>query len=255
MGRLQGRVALVTGGGRGIGKGIALRYAEEGAKVAVAQRDKQSRDDTVSEIQAAGGTAISIPMDVANRESVQKAVDEIVGQLGRIDTLVNNAGMGWKHGSFFDLTDEVWDEYIAINLKGIFIVSQIVARKMVDQGQGGRVVNIGSVQSYTYQPGFTAYSTSKGGVLMFTKALAKELAPYDIAVNMIAPGPIKIERNVDMHASDEFQSIIDTNIPAGRSGLPVDCANAAVYLGSEECSFVTGTSILVDGGILASLPF
>ena len=255
MDRLKDKVAIVTGGGRGIGKGIALRFAAEGARVVISQRDAASMAATQAEIESAGGVASGIVCDVADPVAVEALVKQTVERHGGPDILVNNAGIGWPHGDFLDLTLDEWNTYVAVNLTGSFLVGQAAARAMVAAGNGGKIVKIGSIQSFMYQPGFAAYAASKGGVHMLTRAMAKELAPHDIAVNMVAPGPIKIERNVERHASEEFRSIIAANVPAARSGLPADVAAAVLYLSSDECGYVTGSTITVDGGILASLAF
>ncbi len=255
MGRLEGKTAVITGGGRGIGKGIALRFAEEGARVVVSQRDPESLAATCAEIEAAGGTATGIVCDVADPVAANSLIDQTVAKHGSLDILVNNAGIGWPHGDFLDLTLEDWSTYMSINVTGSFLVGQAAARAMVAAGEGGKIVNIGSIQSYMYQPGFAAYAASKGAVKMLTQAMAKELAPHNIAVNMVSPGPIVVERNVDRHESDAFRETIAHHVPAARSGVPADVAAAVLYLSSDECGYVTGSSIAVDGGILASLAF
>jgi NAD(P)-dependent dehydrogenase (short-subunit alcohol dehydrogenase family) len=255
MDRLEGKTAVITGGGRGIGKGIALRFAEEGARVVVSQRDAESLAATCAEIESAGGTATGIVCDVADPVAASSLIDQTVAKYGGLDILVNNAGIGWSHGDFLDLTLEDWNTYISINVTGSFLVGQAAARAMVAGGKGGKIVNIGSIQSYMYQPGFAAYAASKGAVKMLTQAMAKELAPHDIAVNMVAPGPIVVERNVDRHASEEFRETIANVVPAARSGVPADVAAAVLYLSSDECGYVTGSSIAVDGGLLASFTF
>ncbi len=255
MGRLEGKVAIVTGGGKGIGKGIAIRFAAEGASVAIAQRDESTLEETAARIADAGGKALAIPTDITDPSSVADLINATVRELGPVDILVNNAAIAGSHGNFLETTLEVWESYMKTNLTGTFLMTQAVARGMVDAGTKGRIINIGSIQSFVAQPGFTAYGTSKGGVLMFTRLLAKDLASHRITVNLIAPGPIKVERNVEMHESERFRGIVDQFVLAGRSGLPEDCAAAAVYLASDESEFVTGTSITVDGGVTASLPF
>ncbi|MDP6349231.1 MAG: SDR family NAD(P)-dependent oxidoreductase [Chloroflexota bacterium] len=255
MGRLEGKTAIITGGGRGIGKGIALRFAEEGASVVISQRDSVSLAATCAEIEAAGGIATGIVGDVADLAAVDAVIDGAIAKYGGLDILVNNAGIGWPHGDFLDLSLEDWTTYMSINATGSFLVGQAAARAMVAAGKGGRIVNIGSIQSYMYQPGFAAYAASKGAVKMLTQAMAKELAPHNIAVNMVAPGPIVVERNVDRHASDAFRDTTAQNVPAARSGTPADVAAAVLYLSSDECGYVTGSSIAVDGGLLASFAF
>lgn len=255
MDRLKDKVAIITGGGRGIGKGIALRFAEEGARVVISQRDAESLDATRAEIEASGGVATGIVCDVADPAAVDALVSETVERYGGLDILVNNAGIAWQHGSFLDLTLDDWNTYISINLTGSFLTGQAAARAMVAAGTRGKIVNIGSIQSFMYQPDFAAYAASKGGVHMLTKAMAKELAPHDIAVNMVAPGPVKVERNVERQESDAFLATIAHHVPAARAGAPADVAAAVLYLSSDECGFVTGSTITVDGGLLASLAF
>ncbi len=178
MGRLEGKVAFVTGGGKGIGKGIAIRFAAEGASVAIAQRDESTLEETAARIADAGGNALAVPTDITQPSSVADLVSATVRELGPVDVLVNNAAIAGSHGNFLETTLEVWESYMKTNLTGTFLVTQAVARGMVDAGTKGRIINIGSIQSFVAQPGFTAYGTSKGGVLMFTRLLAKDLAPH-----------------------------------------------------------------------------
>ncbi len=255
MGRLENKVAIVTGAGRGIGKGISLRFAAEGAKLVIGELDRGNMDGTIAEIEKAGGQATGLSIDVRDPTAVDGLVKHAEEAFGPVDILVNNAALAQMQGPFLDIPLDAWKDQLDVNLTGYFIVGQAVARRMVKTGSRGRVVNIGSMQSFVYQPNFAGHAASKGGVLMLTKAMAKELAPYGIVVNMIAPGPIKVERNVARHESSEMAEFIDTFVLSGRSGLPEDIAAVAVFLASDECTFVTGSTITVDGGSTAALSF
>ena len=195
MGRLEGKTALITGGGNGIGKAIAQRFAAEGARVVLAQRRRELLEATAKEIEVAGGWALPVPTDVSQPESVAALVRTALDTVGRLDILINNAGRTGTAGSFLEVSLEDWRSYIDINLTGAFVVAQAVARHMVEAGIQGRIVNTGSVDSFAAEKSAVPYAASKGGLWLLTRAMAVDLAPHRIQVNMLAPGLALAERN------------------------------------------------------------
>jgi len=221
MGRLAGKVAVITGGGKGIGRGVGLRYSLEGAKVALAQRDELTLRASVDEIQRQGGNAIGVPADIRRPEAVQRMVDATAAAFGDIHILVHAAGIGGRPGGeFLEQTPEYWQSYLDTNLTGTFLVCQAVARHMVARATRGRIITIGSINAWVTQARASAYSASKGGVWTLTRAMAWELAPHGIAVNMLAPGPIKVERTAPMHTTERFKLMLERFVAAVRAGLP-----------------------------------
>ena len=254
-GRLAGKVAVITGGGKGIGRGVGLRFAAEGAALALGQRDAATLSATVAELEEGGGRAIGLVTDVREQVSVERLVAAAATQLGDIDILVTSAGIGSRPGGeFLDMGIDYWRDYIETNLTGTFLACQTVARHMVARGSHGRIITLGSINAWLTQPRASAYSASKGGVWTLTRAMAWELAPHDIAVNMIAPGPIRVDRTEPMQDTPEFAEMLERFVAVGRTGVPEDCASAAVYLASDDCTFVTGAVLPVDGGLLAGMP-
>jgi NAD(P)-dependent dehydrogenase (short-subunit alcohol dehydrogenase family) len=245
--RLENRVAIVTGGGFGIGRGIALRFAEEGAQVVIAEIVPEWGKVTVAMIEAAGGRAVAIDTDVSQRPQVEAMVEQAVERFGQIDILVNNAGITGR-APLLDMTDEQWDQMLAVNLTGQFLCSQAVARQMVASRRGGKIINIASIESQAACPDQAHYAASKGGVLMFTRALACDLARYRINVNAIGPGTVD-----SGHGSFDDPAVrcaYESRVPLGRIAVPVDIARAAVFLASDEAEYITGVILYVDGGTL-----
>lgn len=247
--RLQNKIALVTGASSGIGKAIATRFAAEGAHVAVNYRPggKHDQEAAASATAAFDTSSIAIAADVSKREEVEQMVQQVVAQFGRLDILVNNAGIEIKK-PFLEVTDEEWSKVIAVNLFGAFVVSQIAARQMVEQG-GGRIINISSVHEDIPFPGFTAYCASKGGLRMMMRNLAIELAPYKISVNNIAPGAIATPINQAVLDDPTAMKNALGEIPWGRFGRPDEVASVAVFLASDEAEYVTGSTYYIDGGL------
>jgi NAD(P)-dependent dehydrogenase (short-subunit alcohol dehydrogenase family) len=243
--RLDGKVAIVTGGGRGIGRATSKLFASDGCRVVIAQRDPESGERTRQEIEAAGGAAIFVQTDVSHRESIEHMVQETEQRYGRIDILVNNAAKMGTNGHFLALKQEEWDLVMATNLTSVYVCSQVAARVMVKTG-GGAIVNITSVNGYLPQPECAAYGAAKGGVEVLTRIMATDLAPYHIRVNVVAPGPIQ-SRSPDSDPPRPSESTL-----LGRVGLPQEVANAILFLVSDASSFVTGQSLLVDGGMLGN---
>jgi NAD(P)-dependent dehydrogenase (short-subunit alcohol dehydrogenase family) len=250
--RLHGRVALVTGAGRGIGKGIALELARAGCRVAVNYiTEPEQAEATVAEIHALGTQAVAVQADVSVASAVTTMIGRIVAEFGGLDILVNNAGtQTWK--PLLDVTEAEWDRVIATNLKGCFLCTQAGARYMKDHG-GGSIVNIGSGCNRVAFPNLIAYTASKGGIEMFTKVAAVELDRYAIRVNCVAPGAIEIERT-KLELPD-YAGTWGAITPLRRVGYPLDVARAVVFLAGSEASFISGQTIWVDGALFSQAPW
>ncbi len=247
--RLQDKVAFVTGANSGIGKAIAMRFAAEGAHVAVNYLPGGTREaDAAAEIATFGTTGIAVGGDVSKREDVERMFTEVVAKFGRIDIAVNNAGIEIKR-PFLEVTDDEWNKVIAVNLFGAFLVHQTAARQMVKQGPGGKLINISSVHEDIPFPEYTAYCASKGGIRMMMRNLAMELAPYRINVNNIAPGAIATPINQAVLDDPIASKNAISEIPWGRFGRPEEVASVAVFLASDEAEYVTGSTYYVDGGL------
>jgi NAD(P)-dependent dehydrogenase (short-subunit alcohol dehydrogenase family) len=252
---LEGKVAIVTGGGRGIGKGIAQGFAKAGAKVAITSRKIDDLNATAAEIAAFGGVAVPIQSHLGKIEEIGKMVGAVTEKFGRIDILVNNAGTSPAMGSVLESDERLWETIMNLNLRGLYFTSQAVACIMKEQG-GGKIINVASVDGFKPEPGVSVYSISKAGVRMITQAFAMELAPFNIQVNTIAPGPISTKM-LDSHwfhlppeEAKKQKAALAKATPMGRIGDPDDIAGAAVYLASDASNYTTGAEIVIDGGAL-----
>ncbi len=242
---LVGKVVLVTGAGHGIGRAIAERFAGSGSSVIVNDIDGARAGEVVSAIEAAGGTAMATVADVSDSESVASMFDATMTAHGRIDVLVNNAGLVSPMLHFFEADEEWWRRIIDVNLTGHFLVSHPVARVMAKQG-GGSIINMSSGGATRAHRAFTAYDATKGGIEALTRAMALDLGPYGIRVNALMPG------SIDTHGLDlEQRTRRGENVPLGRIGEPFDMTGAALFLASDDASYITGDVIKVDGGMLA----
>lgn len=253
--RLVGKVAIVTGAGGGIGKGIVLRLAEEGADIVLVDLDPKGAQTVAEKVRAMGRRALVAETDVSNAASVQAMVAETLEWAGKIDILVNNAGIELIR-PLFEISEADWNKTIDVNLKGAWLCSQAVAKVMADAQNGGRIVNIGSILSEMPAPGEPHYAASKGGVLMLTKAMALDLAPYNINVNAIGPGVIKNGLSSKGCLNDpESAEQMKAGIPLKRFGKPKDIGNTVVFLSSDEANYITGVIIYVDGGVMLASPW
>jgi glucose 1-dehydrogenase len=248
--RLEGKVALVTGGDQGIGHGIALRLAQEGADVAIVFRSNQKgADDTTREIQALGRKTTAIQADVGKIEDDRRLVSEAIAKMGKIDILVNNAGLE-RRADFWEATEQDFDLVINVNLKGVFFTTQAFVRHLMERKSPGKVINISSVHEELPFPHFASYCASKGGLKMLTRDLAIELAPFGITTNNIAPGAIETPINTKLLNDPEKLNAVLENIPLRRLGKPEDVAGLAAFLASSDADYVTGATFFVDGGLL-----
>jgi len=241
---LDGRVALVTGASRGIGRAVARALAAEGAVVVVAARDTERLSAVVGEITGAGGRADGLTLDVADRASVEAAFSRLLEAHGRIDCLVNNAGVT-RDNLLLRMKDEEWRQVITTNLGGAFLCTQAALRPMIKQ-RSGRIVNVASVVGLTGNAGQANYAASKAGLVGFTKSVAREVASRGITVNAVAPGFIETDMTAAM--TDKAREAVTTAIPLGRVGSPEDVAGAVVFLASDAAAYVTGQVLGVDGG-------
>jgi NAD(P)-dependent dehydrogenase (short-subunit alcohol dehydrogenase family) len=246
--RLKDKVAVVTGSGRGIGEGIALRFAEEGAKVVINDVDEANANAVVQKIKDLGSDAVAVIGSVASREVVQKMVDTAINTFGTIDIMVNNAGIT-RDVILHKMTDEQWNEVIAVNLTGVFYGIQIAGRVMREKGYG-KIINISSTSALG-NAGQLNYSASKAGVIGMTKTAAKELGSKGVNVNAIAPGMIWTDmmKNMPPAAIQQIDMMLPYLVPLNRKGTPRDVANLALFLASDESSFITGQVIFCDGGM------
>ncbi|MBA2265008.1 MAG: 3-oxoacyl-ACP reductase FabG [Chloroflexi bacterium] len=243
---LAGQVAIVSGASRGIGHDLVLALAHAGATVAAGARSVDDVAVLVAEVEAAGGRALALELDVTDGDSVAQGAQRVLDAEGRIDILVNNAGLGGNHDAL-DVTEADWDEMMDVNLKGLFFLTQAVARSMVERGYG-RIVSLSSQAGLVGIPRHAIYSASKGGVNLLTRVLALEWAPHGVTVNAIAPTFIRTPGTAERLDDPDFAADVLARIPVGRFGSTGDVAAAVLYLASPAAGLVTGTVLRVDGG-------
>lgn len=247
MGKLDGKTAIVTGGSRGIGRAIALKLAEEGAKVVVNFSGSQAKaEDVVETIRSSGGEAIAVQADVSDSDSVQGMIGEALAQFGSIDILVNNAGIT-RDNLLMRMKEEEWDDVINTNLKGVFLCTKAVTRQMMKQ-RSGKIVNISSIVGVAGNAGQANYVAAKAGVIGLTKTAAKELSSRNIHVNAVAPGFITTEMTDEL--PEDIKSQMLSQIPLGKLGSPEDVAKAVVFLSSSDSDYMTGQTLHIDGGMV-----
>jgi NAD(P)-dependent dehydrogenase (short-subunit alcohol dehydrogenase family) len=254
---LKDKVAIVTGGSRGIGQAIAYGFAKAGAKVVITSRKVHDLEATAAEIKAIGGEALVLPAHLGKMEEIKKVVDAVMAKYGRIDILVNNAGASPAMGTVLDSDERLWDTVMNLNVKGLYFLSQAVAKIMKSRG-GGKIINVASIDGFKPEPFVSVYSISKASVRMITKAFAAELAADNIQVNTIAPGPVSTKM-MDSHffhlppeEAKKAKEALERLLPMHRIGDPDEIAGAAIYLASAASNYTTGTEIIIDGGFLLS---
>lgn len=258
---LEGRRAVVTGAAMGIGRGIAQRFLEGGADVVLVDLDARAVEATAEELRGAGGKVEWIALDVCHQDAGPIIVGKAVAAFGGVDVVVNNAGI-YPQVPLLDMPVELLDRVLAVNLRSLVLISREAARRMIEQGAGGSILNIASIDAlHPSMVGLAAYDTSKGGVLMFTKSLALELAPHRIRVNAIAPGGIATEGTkmplqgsgmAEAQQQAVMEDFVERSVPLGRIGTPDEIALAAVFVASDAASYMTGSLLVVDGGALLS---
>lgn len=251
--RLENRVAIVTGGGSGIGRATAIRLAQEGARVAVVDVNAETGRETTAMIEAEGGSAALIHADLAQVSETERAVAETVQRFGKLDILVNNAAVMIEK-PILETTEADWDRIVSVNLKGTFFCAKYAIQQFQRQGTGGNIVNMASVNSFYAEGGIAAYAMTKGGIAQLTRALAIDHSAEGIRVNAIAPGWIETPLNANFFGQGPHVREQAARLHAiGRIGQPEEIANAVLYLASDEASFVTGALLTVDGGFSAGL--
>jgi len=252
---LEGQVALVTGGSRGIGEATAIAFAKAGADVAVSSRKLPDLEKVAAEIRKIGRRALAVEAHIGRMDMLQPLVDRVVSEFGRIDILVNNAGTNFFMPAM-EMTEKGWDSVLNLDLKGLFFLSQAVARQMIKQGTGGKIVNISSVSGFRVQVPTGHYSIAKAGVIMATKVMALEWSKYNIRANCIAPGAIETKLYDSIFSvlpPDQAKANKEAaakRIPMGRAGEPKELADAVLFLASNASSYITGQAFAVDGGSL-----
>jgi NAD(P)-dependent dehydrogenase (short-subunit alcohol dehydrogenase family) len=251
--RLDGRVAVVTGGGRGIGAGIALCFAEAGASVVVDYRSStQAAEDLVGEITAMGGKAVALQADVTRRDAIERMLEQTTAAFGRVDVLVNNAG-SYPMANLVEMSEDDWDQVLRTNLRSAFLCTQAVARVMIEQGDGGAIVNVASIEAENPAPMHVHYCSAKAGVVMLTQASAAELGRHGIRVNCVSPGLIWREGIED--AWPDGVERWKAAAPLTRLGRPEDVANACLFFASDAARWITGANLRVDGGVMTHQVF
>jgi glucose 1-dehydrogenase len=247
--RLAGKTAAITGGDQGIGRAIAERLAADGADVALCYRSNQAgAEEVVAAISQLGRRSAAIQCDIGKVADGQRFIASAVEQLGKVDILINNAGLE-RRADFWDVTEADYDAVLNVNLKGLFFLTQAFVRHRMAAKSGGKVINISSVHEELPFPHFASYCASKGGVKMLTRNLSIELAPLGITINSIAPGAIETPINKNLLNDPSKLNALLQNIPLRRLGRPADVASLASFLASDEASYITGTTLFVDGGL------
>jgi glucose 1-dehydrogenase len=251
---LKGKVAIVTGGNSGIGKAVVLGLAQEGADLVIDYvMDEKATEDLERQVASLGDQAIGVKADVSKVEELQRLIDAAVSTFGRLDVMVNNAGIETR-SSVLETTESQYDKVMDINLKSAFFGTQLAAKQMIKQGSGGRIINITSVHEDWPMPGNAPYCLSKGGMRMLTRTAGVELAPHGITVVGIGPGAVHTPINVSTESDPEKLKKLNAAIPLGRLAQPEEIASVAAFLAGDGSSYVTATTVFADGGIMQSSP-
>jgi len=245
--KLKGKVAIVTGAGRGIGRAISLEYAREGADVVVSDIDLQAATDAAKEVRSLGREELAVKVDVSDSTEVREMAENVLNRFGKIDILVNNAGFFKRTSPIVDLSEEEWDKAMDVNLKGTFLCTKYVGKQMTKQREG-LIINIASISGLMPFVHWGPYSPSKAGVISLTQLAALELAEYNIRVNAICPGPIRTPLTDIVYADKKLREARIKSIPLNRFGEAEEVAKVAVFLACEDSSYMTGHAIVVDGG-------
>ncbi len=247
--KLKDRIALITGSSKGIGRGIALRFAQEGADVVINfSSTVKGAEEALKEVEGLGRRGLIIQADLSKTDDIRKMFATAIEHFGRLDILVNNAGIE-SHAPFWEVTEEDYDRVLDINLKGVFFAAQEMVKHLLAAKRGGKIVNISSVHEELPFPNFAAYCASKGGMKMLTRNLGVELGPHRININNIAPGAIETPINTKLINDPQKLGALLAQIPLGRLGQPGDVAGLAVFLASDDADYVTGSTFFVDGGL------
>jgi glucose 1-dehydrogenase len=248
--KLQDKVAVVTGAGTGIGQAIALAFAQAGSAIVVDYVGSASvSEDTIKKIGAMGRKSLGVAADISRPDEVNDLINKTVAAFGKLDIFVNNAGIE-KKVPFVEYPLDLWQKIMAVNLTGPFLCSQAAAKQMIRQGKGGRIINISSIHEDLPMPTNAPYCASKGGLRMLMRTIAVELAPYQITVNNIGPGAIYTPIDLDVESDAQLNNQILAEIPMGRWGKPEEVAQLALYLASDDAAYVTGSTHVIDGGML-----
>ena len=250
--RLKDKVAIVTGATRGIGRAIAVRFGQEGARVAVVGRDREKGSETVNLIEAAGGQAAFLPADVSDSTLVQAMVDAVVDRWGRIDILVNNAAI-CPFEDFLEMSEALWDQVLDVNLKGYFLCSQAVARVMVELGIKGRIIAVSSISAEFGGSQQAHYCASKAGINRLVKSMAISLGPHGITCNAVLPGTVETDINREALSDPEVRGYWLNRGPIGGLGQPEDIAGPVLFFASDDSAWCTGSMLVVDGGVSVNL--
>ena len=251
MSRLENKIAVVTGAGTGIGRGVAVELGKQGASVVVHYNSSRSgAQETLHSIEEAGGRAVTVQADLAEVRACRHLIEKTVQVFGSVDILVNNAALSTE-AAFFDVSEDLWNRTLAVNLTAPFFCAQAAAREMIKRG-GGKIINIGSVHGLRSLPVFGPYAAAKGGLHMITRQMAVELAPHRINVNCVAPGLIEVERYFSQFSSYD-RNVAQRRVPWGRVGFPRDIGSVVAFLCTVEADFITGQVIYVDGGATSAL--
>lgn len=245
--RLEGKVAIITGGAQGIGEAYSVGMAREGAKVVIADVNTELGQKLAGQIKSEGGSALFVRTDVSSKADADALVQKVVAEYGRLDILVNNAGI-LETAPIEEITEEMWDKQLAVNVKGVFFCSQIAAKTMAKQ-RSGKIINISSIAAVGAQPGLCAYSSTKGAVLTMTRVFALELCPLNIQVNAILPGTTDTGMAKRAMLDPEWTRQVTQGIPMGRLGKTEELLGAVLFFASDDSNYCTGQTLIVDGGV------